>query len=240
MAQPFKTWTVLPHGKLSALDDKLLTVVGDLPMPLGAFPRRMTVVRLQDRRLVIFSAMALDEPEMRSLEAFGTPGFLIVPSDIHRMDAGVWKQRYPALRVIAPEGARAEAEKVVHVDATAADFGDPSVQFVTVPGTEGHEAALVVETSSGTTLVVNDLVWNVGHRPGFGGWLYRVMGLTGPKPQIVSVVRMRKIKDKSAVCTQLETWSRLPGLNRIVVSHGDIVERDPPAVLRGLAHKLAA
>jgi hypothetical protein len=38
MAQPFKTWTVLPHGKVSTLDDKLLTVVGDLPMPFGGFP----------------------------------------------------------------------------------------------------------------------------------------------------------------------------------------------------------
>ena len=98
----------LMHGRLSALDDKLLTVVGDLPMPFGDFPRRMTVVRLQDARLVIFSAIALVEPEMRALEAFGTPSFLIVPSDIHRMDARIWKERYPALRVIAPEGARAE------------------------------------------------------------------------------------------------------------------------------------
>jgi len=29
-------------------------------------------------------------------------------------------------------------------------------------------------------------------------------------------------------------------LNRIIVSHGAIVERDPPAVLRDLAHALAA
>ena len=240
MAQPLKTWTVLPHGKLSALDDNLLTVVGDLPMPLGGFPRRMTVVRLKDGRLVIFSAIALDEPEMQALEAFGTPSFLIIPSDIHRMDAKIWKERYPALFVVAPDGARAKAEEVVQVDATHADFHDKSVRYLTVPGTEGHEAALVVETASGTTLVVNDLIWNVPNRAGFGGWLYRVLGLTGPNPQIASVVRLRKIKDKPAVRSQLKAWSRLHGLNRIIVSHGDIVERDPPAVLRDLAHTLAA
>jgi hypothetical protein len=240
MAQPFKTWTVLPHGKLSALDDNLLTVVGDIRVPLLDFPRRMTVARLQDRRLVIFSAMALDEPEMRAIEAFGTPSFLIVPSDIHRLDAKVWKERYPALHVIAPEGARAKAEEVVKVDATDADFQDPSVRYVTVPGTKCHEAALVVETSSGTTLVINDLIWNVGNRLGFGGWLYRVLGLTGPEPQIPSVVRFGAIKDKPAFCTQLEAWSRLKGLNRILVSHGDIVDRDPPGLLRNLAHRLAA
>src|SRR6188768_2605832 len=86
MPKPFTEWTVLPHGKLSRLDDSLLSVTGDLPMPVGDFPRRMTVVRLDDGRLVIFSAIALDETEMRALEAFGAPSFLVVPNDIHRMD----------------------------------------------------------------------------------------------------------------------------------------------------------
>jgi hypothetical protein len=240
MARPLETWTVFPHGKLTELDGEMLTVVGDIPMPLGGFPRRMTVVRLKGGRLVIFSAMALAEPEMKVLEAFGTPSFLIVPSDIHRMDAKIWKERYPALRVIAPEGARAKAEEVVKVDATDVDFDDARVRYVTVPGTGGHEAALVVETTSGTTLVLNDLIWNVDHRPGFGGWLYRMFGLTGPEPQIASVVRLSKIKDKPALRAQLEAWSHLNRLSRIIVSHGGIVERDPPAVLRGLAQTLAA
>jgi hypothetical protein len=240
MAQPFKTWTVLPHGKVSALDENLLTVVGELPMPIGEFPRRMTVVRLADRRLVVFSAVALDEPEMQALEKFGTPAFLIIPSDIHRMDAKIWKDRYPALKVIAPDGARRKAEEFVPVDATYADFRDPNVRYLTVPGTDGHEAALVVQGPSGTTLVVNDLIWNVHHRSGFGGWLYRVFRLTGPKPQIANVVRMGTIKDKAAVRAQLNAWARLQNLKRIVVSHGDIVERDPPGVLRELARSLAA
>ncbi len=53
MPRPFKEWTVLPHGKLSRLDDNMLTVTGDLHMPIGDFPRRMTVVRLSDARLII-------------------------------------------------------------------------------------------------------------------------------------------------------------------------------------------
>ena len=59
MPKPFTEWTVLPHGKLSRLDDNLLSVTGDLPMPVGNFPRRMTVVRLHDGRLVVYSAIAL-------------------------------------------------------------------------------------------------------------------------------------------------------------------------------------
>ena len=73
MTKPFKRWTVLPHGQLSEIDDNILTVVGQLHMPLTALPRRMTVVRLKDGRLVIFSAIALDEDEMVALEQYGRP-----------------------------------------------------------------------------------------------------------------------------------------------------------------------
>ncbi len=238
--RPFKEWTVLPHGKLATLDTNLLTVAGNLPMPLGGFPRRMTAVRLQDGRAVIFSAMALNEPEMAALESFGDPAFLVVPSDIHRMDAKIWKDRYPALQVIAPAGAREKVEQVVPVDATHVDFGDPDVRYLTVPGTEANEAALVVGSPSGTTLVINDLIWNVHDRPGFSGWLLHLLGLTAEHPQIAKVVRLRKINDPSAVRAQLETWSQLSDLKRIIVSHGDVIERDPPAVLRALAQSLAA
>jgi hypothetical protein len=235
-----KEWTVLPHGALNRLEKDLLTVVGDLPMPLGTFPRRMTVVRLPDSRLIIYSAIALDEPEMRALEGWGRPSYLIVPSDIHRKDAKIWKDRYPGLFVVTPAGARDKVAEVVSVDATSVDFDDPNVHFVTVPGTEQHEAALVVKTETGSTLIVNDLIWNVDDRPGFGGWLFRLAGFTGSEPKIPTFVAMKAIKDKPALKAQLEQWAGLEGLNRIIVSHGAIVTKTPPQVLRGLAESLAA
>src|ERR1022692_3085 len=116
MSKPLQHWKVLPHGKLSQVDDNILTVVGQIRMPLMDLPRRMTVVRLKDSRLVIFSAIALDEDEMAALEAFGRPAYLIVPSDKHRLDAKIWKNRYPEMQVVAPEGARAAGAKGVPVD----------------------------------------------------------------------------------------------------------------------------
>jgi hypothetical protein len=52
ITQPFEHWTVLPHGKLVPVDENILTVVGEIHMPLMDLPRRMTVVRLLDRRLM--------------------------------------------------------------------------------------------------------------------------------------------------------------------------------------------
>jgi hypothetical protein len=241
MANPFRTWTVLPHGKLTRLDDNLLVVTGVLRMPpMGDVERRMTVVRLKDGRLVVYSAIALDEPEMRELERFGTPAQLIVPSDIHRMDAKIWKDRYPAMKVVTPPGARAKVEEIVAVDATSPDFGDPDVRFVTVPGTGDAEAALVVETRGGTTLVLNDLIFNLKNRPGLKGWLFKMIGMTGDEPHLPPLVRMRRVDDKAALRAQLERWSRLPTLSRVIISHGSIITDDAARVLGRVAEDLAA
>lgn len=239
MPQILEQWKVLPHGKLSQIDDNLLTVTGQIEMPLMSLPRRMTVVRLNDGRLVIFSAIALDEDEMAAIEDYGTPAYLIVPNDHHRLDAKVWKDRYPQLRVVAPEGAREKVEETVPVDTVAPHFADPDLEFVTVPGTRGHEAALVVRTPRGTTLVLNDIVGNIRHASGFGGWLLRVVGFAGDHAQIPKPVKMAMVEDTDALRAQLLEWAAIDSLTRILVSHGSPIEDNPRQVLRDLAASLA-
>jgi hypothetical protein len=241
MAKPFEQWTVLPHGKLTRLADNLLSVTGSMHMPpMGQVDRRMSVVRLTDGRLVVYSAIALDAAEMSVLEEFGAPAYLIVPSDIHRMDVKSWKDRYPALRVVTPPGSRAKVEKVVHVDAVDVDFGDPTLRYVVVPGTAEREAGLVIQTSSGTTLVLNDLIFNLPNRPGLGGWFFKLIGMTGDEPHVPPLIKKRLVKDKDALRAQLETWAQLPSLQRVIISHGSIIETDAAGMLGRVAQELAA
>jgi hypothetical protein len=239
MTRPFKQWKVLPHGKLSEVDANILTVTGEIHMPLTNFPRRMTVVRLNDSRLVIYNAIALDEEEMAWLESYGRPAFLIVPNDHHRLDAKIWKDRYPALQVTAPAGARTRVEQTVLVDTTIPDFADPSVEFVTVPGTRGHEAALVVRTPNGTTIVLNDLVGNIRHDSGYDGWLARLAGFAGDAAQIPKVAKMMLIEDQGALRAQLLEWAEREPLKCVLVSHGSPIEENPRQTLRDLATSLA-
>ena len=239
MTKPFTEWKVLPHGKLTKVDDNILTVTGEIHMPLTEFPRRMTVVHLADGRLVIFNGIALDDKEMRALEAIGTPAFLIVPNDHHRLDARIYKERYPTLRVVAPEGARDAVEKIVPVDTSSPELGDPNVRFFTVAGTKGHEAALTVKSTHGTTLILNDLVGNMHDASGFAGWLLRRAGFAGDQPQIPKVVKVGMIDDKQALRAQLLQWADDASLARILVSHGEPIEERPREALRELAASLA-
>lgn len=237
MTKPFTEWTVLPHRSVQHVAENILSVAGDIHMPLADFPRTMTVVRLSDGRLVVYSAIALDESEMKDLESFGTPAFLIVPSVRHRLDVKIWKDRYPEMRVVAPRSAFDKVEELVHVDGINIAFRDDSVCVDTVPGTDGSEFALRVRTESGIVLVVNDLIGNLPHQSGVGGMMLRLMGFTSPKPIIPKLIEKRLIADKAAVRIQLEKWATLP-LFKVIVSHGDPIELEPSRALRELAASL--
>jgi hypothetical protein len=232
--QPNAKWTILPHGEITRLADNLHTVVGRLPMPFGETTRLMTIASLARGRLAIYSAIALDEAKMRELEALGEPAFLIVPSAIHRLDVKPWKMRYPNIVVVAPIGALEEVNEIVSVDATEVDLGDPRVGLDVVAGTDGRELAMLVETDTGKTLVVNDLIFNLPKTKGVAGFGLRVLGFGPGKPSIPPLVRMKLVKDKSAVRAQLRAWAKLEGLERLIVSHGEPIE-NPKETLLGLA-----
>lgn len=239
MPKVHQKWKVLPHGKLVELEPGILTVTGTIRMPLMDLPRRMTVARLANKRLVVFSAIALDDPGMQQIESYGRPAFLVVPSDKHRIDAKIWKDRYPEMHVVAPEGSRKKVEEVVPVDTTEPHFADSGMQFVTVPGTTQHEAALLIHTPNGTTLVLNDVIGNIRHATGIGGWFLRMMKFAGDEPQIPRPVRWSLIEDQVALRIQFLKWAAIPDLRRIIVSHGDPIEDEPAEVLRDLAQSLA-
>ena len=239
MPKVHQHWKILPHSKLVELEPNILTVTGTIRMPLMDLPRRMTVARLADKRLVIFSAIALDESSMRVFETYGKPAFLVVPSHKHRLDAKIWKARYPAMQVVTPEGSRAKVEEVLPVDTTEPHFGDPAVQFVTVPGTTRHESALLIHTPEGTTLVLNDVIGNIRHATGLGGWFLRMMKFAGDEPQIPRPVHWSLIEDQVALRIQFLKWAAIPNLRRIIVSHGEPIEDEPAEVLRDLAQILA-
>lgn len=232
-------WEVMPHEPLVEIDDGVLTVAGEIRMPLGNFPRRMTVVRLSHNRTAIFSAIALDESEMARIEAMGRPAFLIVPGDGHRLDSRIWKERYPDIEVIAPPGAREAVEEAVPVDATWDVLDDPETRLVIVPGAGGHEAALEVRRTSGLTIVANDLIANVAHPHGIGAQIMaRLFGFGVSEPQIPHPVRRAIVEDKLALAAQFAAWAAEPTLRRIIVSHGDVIEANAREVLTTLAEAL--
>jgi hypothetical protein len=237
MAKLHDEWTILPHGPLRELEPGLLTVVGQIPMPLGNFPRRMTVVGLGDGRTAIWSPIALAEVEMRRIEALGEPAFLIIPNPAHRLDARPYRARYPQAKVLTAPNAVKRVAEAVPVDDSNADLG-PSAELVTLAGVDQLELAMTVRHPGGISLVTNDIIGNVSNPKGPGAWIMsRLMGF-GPTPRIPRVARRMFIKDPEALAKQLCEWAELEGLRRIIPSHGEIIDRHPAAELLRIAQTL--
>lgn len=229
--KPHQTWDVLPHGQLEQVADNLYTIVGKLKMPLMTTPRRMSVVTLARGRTAIYSAIALDEQQLARVLALGTPAFLIVPSGIHRIDVRPWKDRFPEIAVIAPAGARDRIGEVVTIDATAANLGDPRVRVEPVGGTKQRELAMVVETSKGPVLVVNDLIFNLPHMGGVAEFGLRTLGFGPGHPTIPKLVKRKLVADDAAMKAQLRAWADL-GLVRILPAHGAPIETPRETLLQ--------
>jgi len=236
-----ESWIVEPHGPVERVDDGILTVAGEIRMPIGYFPRRMTAVALSGNRTAIWSAIPLDEEGMREIEALGDPAFLIVPGIAHRLDIKPWKKRYPRARIVCPPGARKAVEEVIAVDATEDVLEDPHVRFETVPGVGGLEGALVIRRSGRTTLVVNDILANVRHPHGIGAHIMaRLMGFGVKRPRMPRIGKRMFVKNAPALATAFRAWADEPGLARIIVSHGDVIEEAPREVLLRVAKDLEA
>lgn len=218
MASAADDWTVLPHEPMVRLAENLWWVRGTLPRI--SLERVMTLARLGDGRLVIHNGIALDAAAMREIEAWGTPAVLIVPNRFHRQDAAAYKRRYPDLRVLAPHGSRAKIEPMVAVDGGLDDFPpDATVRFEPLHGIGDAEAAMLVRSADGTTLVLTDVMFNMDRKRDVLGFLFTTLLGSAPGPRVSRLAKLLLVKDKQALRRDFERYAELPDLQRLIVAH---------------------
>ena len=211
-------WQVLPHGPLEQLSENLWRVEGSLKGM--SLKRVMTVVRRKDGSLVIHSAIALAEKEQRELEALGPPTVLLVPNRGHRLDAPAYRKRYSGLRVLAPRGGRKGIEEVVPVDGTYEDFtGDDTVRLETLKGVAEEEGVMLVRSSDGMTVVLNDVVFNMDRKKDPLGWFFTTVLGSAPGPRVSRLTQLLFVKDRKALRADLERLAATPQLVRLIVAH---------------------
>jgi hypothetical protein len=232
MPKTFTTWTVMPHDPIEKLADNLWRVSGALNG--GKVQRQMVLARMNDGRVIVHNAIALAEPEMRELEAWGKPSVLFVPNAYHRQDAAIWKQRYPQMMVAAPVGARKRVAQVVPVDATVEETpGDDKVRLLPVQGVPG-EGVLQVRSDGDVSLTFCDAVLNVPRRRGLVGFALAPTG----QVSVPRVMRWIGVKNRGAFAEQLEGLARTPGLRRLMFGHGAPITADAPGALRKVVAQL--
>jgi hypothetical protein len=237
MVRSNTTWNVLPHRPIEKLETNLWRVQGSLPKM--ALKRAMTLVRLDDGRLLIHSAISLEADAMAEIEAWGEPSVLLVPNRFHRLDAPAWLARYPDLEVRCPRGARTKVEEVVKVDADYEGLdGGQTLTLETLEGIAEAEGVLHVRSESGTTLVFNDALFNTPHGRGVAGFVFRYVTRSTGGPCVTRLFRWFVVKDRAAFRAHLERLADTPALVRIIVSHHRMITDRPSDTLRRVAATL--
>ncbi len=189
-------------------------------VPGMSLRRAMTVARRTDGRLVIHSAVLMDDPAMQELERLGEPAFLVVPSQYHRIDAPAYKKRYPSIRVFCPKGARKGVEKRVAVDGTYEDYlPDDAVRLEPLRGVGDLEGLMVVRSADGVTLVFNDIVFNMDRKKDLFGYLITTAFGSAPGPRISRLSKLTLVKDRAALKDDLLRLAATPGLVRAIPAH---------------------
>jgi hypothetical protein len=103
------------------------------------------------------------------------------------------------MRVHCPAGARPRVERVVRVDGTYEDFaGDAAVRPDHVDGIRDAEGVIRVASEDGTTLVFNDILFNMPHLGGLGGLFVRFIGSSGG-PRVSRTGRFFLLRDARAL-----------------------------------------
>jgi hypothetical protein len=198
----------------------------------------MTVIKLSDGRLVIHSAVALSDSAQRELEAWGEPAFIVIPNGYHRIDAPSYKARYPNAKVLCGDDARARAGQVVAIDGNFSLLPkDAALSCSPVRGSRGGEHVFRVQSGARASLVLNDILFNHPHVPGFKGFLLKAIGSSG-SPRVTNIARLALLADKAALRAHFLEMADIPGLARVIVSHVDVIDRDPAGVLRQVAASL--
>jgi len=218
MAKVNTSWKVLEHGPLEPLADNLWRVVGAIPGM--SLKRVMTVVRRADGSLLLHSPIALDDARQQQLEALGAISVIVVPNSGHRLDAPAYKARYPQLAVFCPSGGRSKIEEVVPVDGTYEDYQDDGVvRFEALDGVGATEGAMLVRSSDGVSIVLNDIVMNMDTKKDFLGYLFTTLLGSAPGPRVSRLARLVFVKDQGALRSNLERLATTPNLVRLIVAH---------------------
>ncbi len=196
---------------------------------LGA---RMTIIRIANGDLILYSPVPLTDDLKKSVNELGRVAHIVAPNLFHHLYAGQWAAAYPEATVYGAEGLQKKSRGLRVTVPFAQDTTPPwssQVGHLTMKGMPSFAETVLCHKSSGS-LICADLIFDIQEPKGVWTSLYLKMAGVSKRAGVSRVVKMA-IKDKQAAGESVRTildWD----FDRIIVAHGDIVETGGKQTLR--------
>ena len=215
---------ICPHGPLEEIGAGLWQVTGSLKR--NPLPRNMVVWRTPQKSLLLHSVICLQDAAMKQLDALGPVSHIVVPCEMHRVDAKAYQERYPGATFLAPACSR---EKVDQVVSGCQDL-EQGLEALKVTshrpaGLKEFELHLELPLENGSrALIMTDALFNLGGDPprGLGGFVVKLIGSVGPL-NITKIGRRLLLQSKEEFANYVRDLSQIPNLAVLSVAHGQCI-----------------
>jgi hypothetical protein len=191
---------------------------------------RMTIVKLESGGLFVHCPVALDTATNRAVQELGDVSAVVCSSLYHHLYAGEWMQAHPRALFFACPGLERKRsdlafDQVLSDEPHALWRGELDQIFFSAR----FEQEVVFFHAASGTLITADALLNLSTHPSRATRLVAfMMGNSAPGKGYLERVAVR---DRAAARAQVASMLRWP-IERIVLAHGALVERDGREVLR--------
>jgi hypothetical protein len=200
------------------------------------FDARMSVIRLRDGRLLVHSPCPIETVTKAEIEALGSVAVIIAPGNYHWLNIGSARDAFAGAEIHICPGVDKKDPTLLDAKILgdepnpiwAADFDQVLVRgsrFIC-------EVAFYHRDSK--TLILVDLIENFGDdTKNVGGWLkfwwkvvFRMWNRPKPAPEYQ--IGWKNRAEAKSCLEKILTW----GFERIIISHGDLIEKDAQQIAR--------
>lgn len=201
------------------------------------YSTRMTIIRLDNRKLWIHSPIALNDKLLAKIALLGEVKYLVAPNHLHHLFIEPWQRQFPNARLYGTEQLIIKRNDL---DFDGALTNNPSevwpwqeqIKQVLFTGSPLMQECVFYHPISGV-LVVTDLVENF-NPSGFNWWqrtLAKLTGIVAPNGKMPLDWRLSFMFGKATARQHLKlilSWQA----TTLVMSHGDIIQEDATNFLR--------
>jgi hypothetical protein len=194
---------------------------------------RATLVRLRDGGLLVHSPVPLDAERRAAVTKLGPVRALVAPNLLHHLHLAAWAHAFPEARVFGAPGLAAKRPDL-RVDETLGDAPPPlwaaDLDQRLVGGMPRANEVVFLHRAT-RTLLLTDLAFHIrvsDHRPTrIAMRLNGAYGRFGPSRLLRWVVTRDRAALRESV-DRILAWD----FERVIVTHGEVLERGGRAALR--------